>query len=217
MSVDVDAGELMGFNEYARHRGCAANAVTKAEKDGRIAAAVVRSESGEFIGIKWRLADELWARHTDPLEAAKNGKLNLPPAPAPIAAPDPEQASLPMTGDDTEAPLPASAGSDHGYFRARADRERFQAERARLDLMERLGVLVSTQQVRDETFAVFRQLRDNLFLIGPRVSQRFAAETDPLRIEQLLNEQHRAVLNELSRALALDAAGGDGARPEPDL
>jgi hypothetical protein len=226
------AEAMMGRNEYAAHRGCAPNAVSKAEKDGRIAAAVVRDERGGFVGIKWRLADTMWAHNTDPAEAAKNGRVNLVPALGPgetdvgrtaAGTAAPTQAaggdSLGLRGSDDRAAPPADDPVDppasrdrnedpHGYLAARADRERFLAERARLDLMERLGVLASTSEVRDETFGKFRQLRDGLFLIAPRVSQRLAGESDPMRIEQMINEQLRTVLNELSRAIATDAAGG---------
>src|SRR4051812_32894870 len=71
--------ETMGRNEYARHRGVAPNAVTKAVTDGRIAAAVTM-EDGRIKGIDWRLADQLWVRNTDPEQAAKNEKnLGTPP------------------------------------------------------------------------------------------------------------------------------------------
>ena len=190
------SAELMGRNEYARHRGCAPNAVKKAEDDGRIAAAVKRGADGAFIGIDARLADELWARNTDPMEAAKNGKVSVPEGQLPLAEPNVDEA-------------PARGGDDqHGYLASRASREHYQAERARLDLLERLGQVVSHETVRDETFSIFRRLRDSLFLVGPRISQKLAAETDPLRIEQAINDEHRTLLNELSRALALDAAGG---------
>jgi hypothetical protein len=70
--------ELMGRNEYARHRGCAPNAVAKAEEDGRIAAAVERDAEGKFLGIKWRQADELWARNTDLDQAIRGNGGVLP-------------------------------------------------------------------------------------------------------------------------------------------
>jgi hypothetical protein len=82
--------ELMGRNEYARHRGCAPNAVSKAIDSGRIKAAVVYDSEGKFEGINWEAADALWAQNTDPGEAAKNGKFYVVPpaaqAPASTAA-----------------------------------------------------------------------------------------------------------------------------------
>lgn len=71
--------ELMGRNAYARHRGCAPNAVSKAIESGRISAAVVYDTAGKFVGINWEAADALWAMNTDPGEAAKNGKFYAAP------------------------------------------------------------------------------------------------------------------------------------------
>jgi hypothetical protein len=81
----VSDGELMGRNEYARHQGVAPNAVTKAVRDGRIARAVVW-EGGKIKAIRWRLADELWARNTDRAEALKSRRTE-PPGAARSAAP----------------------------------------------------------------------------------------------------------------------------------
>lgn len=76
----------MGRNEYARHRGCAPNAVAKAISSGRIKAAVVYDAAGRFEGIRWQQADVLWAQNTDPLEAARNGKFYDAPTPEQSAA-----------------------------------------------------------------------------------------------------------------------------------
>jgi len=190
---------LMGRNEYARHRGCAPNAVKKAEDDGRIAAAVRRTEAGDFVGIDWKLADTLWARNTDPAELVRNGK-----TPVSAVAPETQEPDL------LTPPSAVGEKDGTGYLSARADRERFAAERARLDLLERLGLLVSSAEQYDRLVTAHRRMRDNLMLIAPRVSQRLAAETDPLRIEAILNETIRNHLNELSRAFAVDAAGGAG-------
>lgn len=70
--------ELMGRNQYAKHRGCSPSAVTKAVRDGRIARAVTW-EDGQIKAIKWRLADKLWADNTDP------SRTSIPSAPAAAA------------------------------------------------------------------------------------------------------------------------------------
>ncbi|MGE0705220.1 MAG: hypothetical protein AB7P22_14920 [Vicinamibacterales bacterium] len=62
--------ELMGRNQYARHRGVSPNAVAKAAKDGRITKAVIW-RSGKIESIRWRQADELWAANTDPAQALR--------------------------------------------------------------------------------------------------------------------------------------------------
>ena len=90
--------ELMGRNQYARHRGVAPNAVSKAIESGRIKAAVVY-EKGKFKGIDWRHADRLWATNTDPVEAARNGKFHQVPAGSGVGAaelPERFSASYPL-------------------------------------------------------------------------------------------------------------------------
>jgi hypothetical protein len=74
----VSDGEIMGRNEYARHQGVTPGAVAKAVRSGRITRAVVW-DGHRIKGIRWRLADELWMRNTDPTEAVK-GRKSLPPA-----------------------------------------------------------------------------------------------------------------------------------------
>lgn len=83
MSARVSDSELMGRNAYARHRGCAPNAVTRAVRDGRIARAVLYGKGGKIRAIRWRLADELWTANTDQ-EMALRTRFPLqrsPPAP----------------------------------------------------------------------------------------------------------------------------------------
>ena len=78
----VSDSEQMGRNEYARHRGCSANAVTKAVRDGRIARAVIW-DGGQIKSIKWRLADELWLANTDVGRAPLSSRTPaMAPAPA---------------------------------------------------------------------------------------------------------------------------------------
>jgi len=64
--------ELMGRNEYARHRGVAPHAVSKAIRTGRIARAVVYGPGGKVRAVKWRLADQLWLQNTDPVQSLRS-------------------------------------------------------------------------------------------------------------------------------------------------
>lgn len=64
----------MGRNAYARHRGCYPNAVTEAAKH-RIREACLFA-GDRLVGVRWRLADELWARNTDPGAAEKTGTIS---------------------------------------------------------------------------------------------------------------------------------------------
>lgn len=108
-------------------------------------------------------------------------------------------------GDATGAAVGDSRDDPHGYLAARAQREKFGAKRAELDYFERLGVLVSRDAVRAETFEILRELRDGVLLIPARVSQKCAAETDPLRIEQILLAEIRVELAKASQRFGEEA------------
>jgi hypothetical protein len=73
--------KLISLRAYARRRGCELGAVQKAISSGRIAKAATRDPAtGRLAGVDPDLADELWARNTDPIAAAKSGKVILSPA-----------------------------------------------------------------------------------------------------------------------------------------
>lgn len=203
----------ISLRAYARHRKVALSAVQKAIEAGRVTA-VRRDEKGRCTGIDAALADQQWQQHTDPAEAAKNGKSTLPPAGAAIDAPAGDE--LPLSApEDAGAEQVASGKSDEfGYYEARARREKFQAKQAELDWLKRVGELVSVAAVRDEQFNIFRQLRDGMIVIPDRIAQRLAAETDPQRVHHLLNAEIRTALDECSRALAVDSAAGADERPD---
>lgn len=211
----------MSLRAYGRHRGDVLAAVQKAIKDGRVSAeAVRRGGTGRLTAIDQERADQEWARNTDPVEALKNGK--NPEAVAAASAPasnNPAESSRDRdpAGDEHEAPeargdllgsSPAAgaAGEDKSYLAARTREKEFQANKAELDYLERVGELVSAAEVRDEQFEIYRQHRDKLEQIPANVAEKLAAETDPQRVEHLLRTAIRTSLNELSRALAIDAA-----------
>lgn len=214
--------DLMGRNEYARHRGCAPNAVAKAEDDGRIASAVVRDEQGVFVGIKWRLADELWAQNTDPVEAARTrAAAPMPTAKQGIlpsrddtdpgsAGPAPgldADATPPASGSD--APSPAAANADQAdYLAARAKREGFQAKTAELEYLKAIGELVPAGEAREVAFRRYRTLRDKMLNIPERVASVIAAERDPARVHKVLTDEIKRVLHELSETADAEITGG---------
>lgn len=205
-----DQNELMGRNEYARHRGCAPNAVAKAENDGRIASAVVRDEAGTFVGIKWRLADELWASNTDPVESARTSAVLV----VPQTSVGSTSGDLPLVAkgsdDATEPAATAPAGNQdqQEYLRARAQREGFQAKQAELDYLRAIGLLVPADEAREAAFRRYRTLRDKLLNIPERVAPVVAAERDPARVHKVLTDEIKRVLNELSAVARSEATGG---------
>lgn len=210
--------DWMSLRAYARHRGDALSAVQKAIKDGRVTeAAVKRGEGGRLTAIDREQADIDWAKNTDPNEALKNGK--WPAGHVTDSHTPPESRSDPAGGDtgvEASADLlgspPAASGAapaeDKGYLAARTREKEFQAKQAELNYLERVGELVSAAAVREEQFSIFREHRDKLEQIPSNVSDKLAAETDPQRVEHVLRTEIRKTLDELSRALAVDAAAG---------
>jgi len=116
---------------------------------------------------------------------------------------------LDAPADAAPAAPPAPKDADD-YLANRAVKEKFLAEGARLDYMERVGTLVPADAVRAEQFTAFRELRDALEQLAPRVSQKLASETDPQRIEHVLRDEMRRVLANVAKQFSADdrAAGG---------
>lgn len=218
--------ELMGRNEYARHRKCAPNAVSKAIKSGRIRAAAVY-EGGKFKGIRWEEADALWAQNTDPVEAARNGKYYEPPPVAarasagPVAhektTPAPGELNLqPAAGSGETAPrdpagdgnAPATNTEADSYLQSRARKEHFAAQQAELEYLKAIGQLVSAADIEREMSEVLNLVKSNVFRISDRKAQILSAEADPTRVHKILNEEFRTVFDECSRRFAVDAPEG---------
>lgn len=206
--------EWISLREFARRREVTLGAVQKAIESKRVTA-VRRSESGRLLAIEYHAATAQWNSNTDPDQAARAGQAAAAANSAAVVA-SPAQSPLggvDIAGERTSGEAPpgrnnpaAPSDDEHGYLGHRAKREEFQAKRAELDYLERVGVLVSAAQVQAEQFDIFRQHRDKLEQIPANLSERLAAETDPQRVEHLLRTAIRNTLNELSRGLALDAA-----------
>lgn len=214
----------VSLREFARNREVRLSAVQKAIESGRVTA-FKRNGKGRLVAIELYAATAQWNGNTDVDQAARAGaplfaQVNTLASAGGGKAVDLPQgnAAVEVAGTGSDATVaPSSSGADgkdpHGYLEARADKERAQAKRAELDYLERVGELVSVTAVREQEFAVFRKLRDNLTAIGDRLAPRLAAETDPVRAQHLISEEIRKALHELSRALAIDDARGAGERP----
>jgi hypothetical protein len=217
--------EWMSLRAYARYRGVALSAVQKAIETRRVTA--IREEGGRITGIERHQADEQWGKNTDPVEAARNGKLG-----APASVPTPGLASADVKTDPAAAAAvgsAAGAGAPNGeaapgggemapsgdqgdYLAARAKREGYLAKRAELDYLEQIERLVPSEEVEREVAEIFSQLKSNVFLISDRKAQILAAEGDPVRVHRLLSDEFRTVFDEFSGRLASEAAAGAAER-----
>jgi len=156
---------LMGYREYARHRGVALRAVQKAIEARRITAVFVDGKTK----IDSDQADRDWTTHTDPVARSPlfSAGPSVPPA-APAGADDDEV-------DDGTAE----------YREVRTDAAKIKRDRERLELQRDLGEVVSRAEVARLRFTEFRALRDALGNLAPRLAPLVAVESDPIRCEQL--------------------------------
>lgn len=181
---------LMGYREYARHRGVTLGAVQKAIRDGRIEANVDKK-------IDAAAADRAWHENTDASRIAVNAlEQRAQPMQLEIHASLPAASPAPSAGDARSEPDEV-AGSDrtaNEYREHRATRERYQALEQKLKYEQAVGQLINVDEAKRIAYTSFRTLRDTVMNVAARIKDQLAAETDPHACEVLLE-------NELSAAL----------------
>jgi len=124
------------------------------------------------------------------------------PAPPPPAAPPAEDAAA----DDTEAPGAES------YNEARRRLAIADANKRELEVAERKGALVSRESVIRALVAAGTSLKDRLSGLGARLAAGLAAETDPRKTKETIDDAVREALVALRRDIeaAIPAAKDGG-------
>jgi hypothetical protein len=161
---------IMSLRQYARHRGVGLSAVQKAITSKRVSTLKDGRVDSETADAEWK----------------RNTRAHAP-GPAPTHRVDSE--------DDDGAVFGANQ-----YTKARAVREHYQARLAKIDYEERVGKLVSKDEVQVSAFNKFRQFRDQLLNIPDRVAAMLAAESDPAKVFEILATEIRKALNEFADA-----------------
>ncbi len=142
--------------------------------------------------------------HTAVEKAVKQGRIRLTPeGKIDVEAADREWS---RNSSPVNAPRPVSRapeahdGAAHGptYAQSRAVRELYLARLAKIEFEERASKLVSRDEVTVAAFTRARTVRDNLLNIPDRLSAMLAAESDPTQVHQILSDEIRKVLIELS-------------------
>ena len=197
--------EGMGFSRraYARHRGCAENAVRKAIASGRISL----EPDGTIDPAK---ADAEWAANTDP---SQQRGAHARPAPAPempkgapatAGKPVPKAAinavneTLKETGSD--AGETEGGGGEVSFVRARMANEVLKAQTARVRLQKMKGELVDRAKAVSTVFDLARRERNAWQNWPARVAAMMAADlgVDAHRMEAVLEQHVRQHLAELA-------------------
>lgn len=175
--------------------GVTKQAVSKLAKQGMPVTSVEAART-------WR------AQHLD-AGRTKDARMAIDAPAPPPAPPDAEQDDAPAPSDTAE------------YREHRARRERIRAEREQVELDRLRGSLVDVGEVARLRFTESRALRDALGNVGARIKDACAAETDPLRVEDLINGEISAVLTTycddmLRRGVMQDSDDDDDDADEAD-
>jgi hypothetical protein len=179
---------LMGYREYARHRGVSLGAVQKALRDGRINATPEKKIDAES-------ADRDWQLNTDATRVAVSViETTTPPAQKEIFLPPPAadggQSLAPedMTGADKVA---------NEYRAHRSERERYSSLKQKLEYEQLVGQTINVDEAKRIAFTSFRSLRDAVMNVAARIKDQLAAETDPQECERLLEDELAAALGSI--------------------
>lgn len=183
----------LGIRGYARHRGVSHVAVIKALQSGRLDGAFTVDRKGR----KWihvARADAAWDANTDPAQVRE-------PEARRGGAP-PRQGSLPGLEPEGAGPAAMAAGEAAAngrltHARASTVKTIWDGKLRALEYRLRVGELVEIAQVRSEAFKLARTLRDRLLAVSGRVDALLAAEADPARVREILDEEIRTALRSL--------------------
>lgn len=168
------ARELVSQREYARRRGVSNVAVHHAVAAGRVTLV-----DGKIDPV---LADRQWVENTD-TSKPRNSVTGNPRARRPAAD---------AGGDD---------GSDAGltgYSRARAAKEVYHAQMAKLKLDQLRGTLILAADVELQAMNSARRCRDKLLALPDRLSGVLAGIADAAECHRILEDEIERICMELS-------------------
>lgn len=181
---------LLSGRKYAEHRHCSHTAVQHAIRDGRISFVLV----GTHKMIDPAVADGEWEDNTDQSKP-RNQRIGRPKG---KRLPDAPETPMDLDGTGRSG---GGNGTASGYAKARAAREVYAAQSAKLALDERMGRLVRSEEVHMAGFNAARRARDQLMAIPERMSTTLAALLDPGEVQRVLEDEIERICEELSSAV----------------
>lgn len=175
--------------EYARMHGWDRSYISKLQKDGR----VVLDETGKLID--WAATDLLIGKTADPSKLGVQqrweeerkaqqvyAQIHSPSAVAPAVA----------------AAEKAAPAADSAFHQARASKEHYTGQMAKLEYEWLTGLLISRLRVEDAATTAGRSIRDRFLGLAPRIAPELASISDPWEMEQKLTEAFRQVLDDVA-------------------
>ncbi|WP_019654006.1 hypothetical protein [Variovorax atrisoli] len=173
--------ELISLSAYARLRGVAKSAVSKAVSEGRIS-----TINGK---IDPKVADVQWAQNTRARADSKKGGGDLDF--------DSEATDAPVATSETPA---ATTGKGARYDNSRAHREEFAAKQQELDYQIKAGKYVDAAELEAEVFRRERMVRDAMLGMCVKAAPELATISDAFELELRLTAYVRAALKDLVAA-----------------
>jgi hypothetical protein len=168
--------------QYAKHRGIHERSVRRYLADGLIPEAA-QIRQGRFLYLDQTRADKALSKHGTTRRELLGDAIASKAAPA--------QQRLVQTAEKA-----GSAGPS--FHDARTISQRYKALLLKIELDEKTGRLVDSEQVKIAAFNRARQVRDALLSIPDRISPILAAEPDQNKVGTLLTAEIRAALEGLS-------------------
>lgn len=177
--------ELISQREYARRRNISHVAVQRAVNAGRISMV-----DGKIDPVQ---ADREWRENTD--QSKPRNRITGRPKHARVAG----RPSEPMDFGDAEG-ASGGNGTATGYAKARAAREVYQAQLAKLELDRQRAILIRADEVRVGAFNMARKVRDQLIALPDRVTAILAATDEPAEVQRILEEEIERICQEIADA-----------------
>lgn len=175
------SNDLISQREYGRRRGVSHVSVHRAIQSGRISLVDGLIDPEQ--------ADREWRANTD--QSKPRNRITGRPNQARTPGQPSERMEL------REAAVPPNSAAS-GYATARAARELYQAQFAKLEVDRQRGVLVRADEVRLGAFHMARKVRDQLIAFPERVAAIVAATSDPAEIQTILEEEIDSICEEIA-------------------
>lgn len=196
--MDKTPEQFVRKAEYARMRGWNRSYVAKLLKEERLVL------SPDAALVDWAATDALLGVTSDPSKKGVQDRwadhrrerdvgVELDPAKARANAPHDEPASS----------SPGTSGGRYHYWREKREMELAlvaERERKKLD-----NELVDANAMRLATEQLARQVRDRLLALPERVHLQVAFESDPLKVLQMLENEMRDCLKQISTTVIVPA------------
>ena len=188
--------------DYARMHGWHRSYVNKLQREGR----VVLSDDG--TRVDWAATDRLIGDTSDPSKLGVMDRWSEHRQERDGGAGQTRTATA--TESSADGPKGSSSGSSSGtsgFHHWREHREMEAALKARHERELREGTLVEASAVLDATDRLARHVRDRMLMVPGRIHLQVAAESDPAKVLQMLEQAVRECVSKLA-AQVTDMSGG---------